>query len=1239
MSDEGRRDIELSTMSDEGRELDVTAFLRSFVPAVILDGCAVCDSRDCADDVELGVKPKEPASPPPDAATAAAASTPLARPALEHAFTRADVTARPGERIVAGWIRDNRALHDALDALLEAPGGGPLSSVLAFEDGALVLPACEVREDALAALLGGVCPLARVRLARVSLRLPANFHAKVARLEPVAATIVCAELEADLLEVPRVLAREEVERHRAAIFGAAAGDAAPSPKMAARRRSTRRSASSGASTARERFALAALARLESLALIATMLALVFAYALLLLWGNGYLGSARVEACESSDDDGTAQTSSGRCAYATLEDPWDADPFSRALFLYEMFLSLAFALELGARAACFAALRAELREPRTFFDVSAPRGQLNAIDSLCAVFDAVRLAAELVNAYAKSARIVDSGVLSWARFLRALRLLNSGPVLLLVRGRRKAGELQRELFEQVRAVQKRSADALELRVGRCTLRARSVQRHRSARAAGATSPEDRRPSAYGEVVFDGSRVLELHGVEVRNRDAPARADVGARAFTQGKHVAVASLAVHVEDRAGAREPGLRPIALALEVELTRRAADLALTDVNVDVFAPAAFAGVVAGLARVRAALSPRAPTSHDVNEAERWLRRAARAARDASLASVAHGWVARALLCEPPVSREQLRALLLANLESADSAALALDEVPDAGAFRAALLGDEERQKLEMRSARKAVAAATGMHHVFSKGNERAQGAERVEQTRAAEAAEQAEAANAADAPDAPEAPEKLESAAVLKDVISVKDAARVLSAIDDGGGVLTRARLVRALSSALDDRACDRGGEDGGGLDDDDVDVASGGASQRYSLDHFGLSLTQVVSSAALEQVRPFAELLFAEPPELELDAGCLELRTLRAADLRADMLAALLGGVTNLERVRLGACAVRLPSPDGVAQLMVGAGVPPAACAPVELRLSSVECWTLPFKSVMPEADVRRLKRCFAAAAGGQPDADTADADAPALLADAVRQLTELLFGASARAAEAGGGGGDAEKPGEKPYSWKGMLMDSAVLRVERARLVKRAKPAADAAAADEPAGIERVTEVRDVVVANADGARDPMVIDEAAGVVTIRRRVDVGELSQHHKDRAHGGSTPTLMPLALALDVCLTKRLRDGALVDARVSVDAPLLAAALLPTDAEPTRLRVRFSEPPAHSHAHTMLPHLPSVHHLAKSVHELKGKGVPDVEEAHRGTTEEDQEVWFQSALAAGGRLQAVPTRRTDAGLK
>ena len=106
--------------------------------------------------------------------------------------------------------------------------------------------------------------------------------------------------------------------------------------------------------------------------------------------------------------------------------------------------------------------------------------------------------------------------------------------------------------------------------------------------------------------------------------------------------------------------------------------------------------------------------------------------------------------------------------------------------------------------------------------------------------------------------------------------------------------------------------------------------------------------------------------------------------------------------------------------------------------------------------------------------------------------------------------------------------------------------------------------MTEVRDVVVANADGARDPMVIDEAAGVVTIRRRVDVGELSQHHKDRAHGGSTPTLMPLALALDVCLTKRLRDGALVDARVSVDAPLLAAALLPTDAEPTRLRVRFS---------------------------------------------------------------------------
>ena len=89
-------------------------------------------------------------------------------------------------------------------------GGGPLSSVLAFEDGALVLPACGVREDALAALLGGVCPLARVRLARVSLRLPANFHAKVARLEPVAATIVCAELEADLADA---------ESHRPASSG------------------------------------------------------------------------------------------------------------------------------------------------------------------------------------------------------------------------------------------------------------------------------------------------------------------------------------------------------------------------------------------------------------------------------------------------------------------------------------------------------------------------------------------------------------------------------------------------------------------------------------------------------------------------------------------------------------------------------------------------------------------------------------------------------------------------------------------------------------------------------------------------------------------------------------------------------------------------------------------------------------------------------------------------------------
>ena len=160
-----------------------------------------------------------------------------------------------------------------------------------------------------------------------------------------------------------------------------------------------------------------------------------------------------------------------------------------------------------------------------------------------------------------------------------------------------------------------------------------------------------------------------------------------------------------------------------------------------------------------------------------------------------------------------------------------------------------------------------------------------------------------------------------------------------------------------------------------------------------------------------------------------------------------------------------------------------------------------------------------------------------------------------------------------------------------------------------------------MRDVVVTNAGGSRDPMVIDAVAGVVTIRRRVEVGELSQHHKDGALGGVTPTLMPLALALDVCLTKRLSDGKLVDARVSIAAPLLAARLLPTHAEPTRVRVRFSEPPAHSHAHTALPHLPSVHHLAKSVHHLKSEGVPDVEEAHRGTTEEDEEVWFQSALA------------------
>ena len=391
---------------------------------------------------------------------------------------------------------------------------------------------------------------------------------------------------------------------------------------------------------------------------------------------------------------------------------------------------------------------------------------NAIDSLCAVFDAVRLAAELVNAYAK--RASSTAACSWARFLRALRLLNSGPVLLLVRGRRKAGELQRELFEQVRAVQKRSADALELRVGRCTLRARSVQRHRSARAVGATSPEDRRPARTARSCSTGaacsSSTASRSATATRRRaptSARARSRRGSTSPSRRSPCTSRTARARASRACGRSRSRSRWSSRAARRPRAHRRQRRRVRARRVRRRRGRAREGA-------RGALAARAGPHR--RERGRALASASGArARDASLASVAHGWVARALLCEPPVSREQLRALLLANLESADSAALALDEVPDAGAFRAALLGDEERQKLEMRSARKAVAAATGMHHVFSKGNERAQGAERVEQTRAAEAAEQAEAANAADAADAPEAPEKLESAAVLKDVISVK--------------------------------------------------------------------------------------------------------------------------------------------------------------------------------------------------------------------------------------------------------------------------------------------------------------------------------------------------------------------------------------------------------------------------------------------------------------------------------------
>ena len=112
--------------------------------------------------------------------------------------------------------------------------------------------------------------------------------------------------------------------------------------------------------------------------------------------------------------------------------------------------------------------------RLFFDFRTLRGKINVFDSLCCAIDAVRVAVELVNAFAADDALTPRQ-LSWARLLRGVRLLNSGPLLLFCVAGTKVRENGRALVAKARAAKMMSLDMLVIELGQCTVRKLKVQR--------------------------------------------------------------------------------------------------------------------------------------------------------------------------------------------------------------------------------------------------------------------------------------------------------------------------------------------------------------------------------------------------------------------------------------------------------------------------------------------------------------------------------------------------------------------------------------------------------------------------------------------------------------------------------------------------------------------------------------------------------------------------------------------
>jgi len=137
--------------------------------------------------------------------------------------------------------------------------------------------------------------------------------------------------------------------------------------------------------------------------------------------------------------------------------------------------------------------------------------------------------------------------------------------------------------------------------------------------------------------------------------------------------------------------------------------------------------------------------------------------------------------------------------------------------------------------------------------------------------------------------------------------------------------------------------------------------------------------------------------------------------------------------------------------------------------------------------------------------------------------------------------------------------------------------AADAADAADGSRRLGAEHtVLELRDVVVANSASSTAAAPIERSAdgARVVVRKRVTISRVEKYRVD-ARGARVPTLMPLdGVALDVTLTRRARDGAVVDVDVDVAVPVRAAALLnPDTPTPTRVRVRLADAPVTTPAH------------------------------------------------------------------